>query len=325
VKSPIGGVKQMHRLSEQINLLGRESIIIQQDADFHPSWFTSQVKTISYDSWRNLSDLSSERDIVILPETYLNQFASYGGGLATVIFNQNGSYTFGLKSDQSANLSPLKIVKAYNQTCIKHILCVSEYDRQLLSSFCNVPASRISLIRNSIDPRLVNPGGKAKKRIVSFMPRKNRFDAHIVTSLLFSQAWFNGWKLMPIVGKPHHEVVSDLQSSLVFLSFGHPEGFGLPVAEALACGCAVVGYSGLGGREIFDLVSDFPVAYGVEYGDWNGFLQALKTVVKYVDQKPESFSALLSKSSKAIRSYYDDLSMRNSVEQALIKIEASIG
>ena len=153
------------------------------------------------------------------------------------------------------------------------------------------------------------------------MPLKS-FDAHAVSSLLFVRLGLMVG--LPIVGKPHHEVVSDLQSSLVFLSFGHPEGFGLPVAEALACGCSVVGYSGLGGREIFDLVSDLPVAYGVEYGDWNGFIQSLKTVVESVDQDSASFSSFLSQSSKIIRSYYDDLSMRNSVEQALLKIEASI-
>ena len=30
--------------------------------------------------------------------------------------------------------------------------------------------------------------------------------------------------------------------SILFLSFGYPEGFGLPVAEAMSCGCAVIGY-----------------------------------------------------------------------------------
>ena len=44
----------------------------------------------------------------------------------------------------------------------------------------------------------------------------------------------------------HEEVACALQDSLLFLSCGHPEGFGLPLAEAIACGCLVVGYHGLG-------------------------------------------------------------------------------
>ena len=38
---------------------------------------------------------------------------------------------------------------------------------------------------------------------------------------------------------------------LIFLSFGHPEGFGLPITEAMASGYWVIGYHGGGGRELF--------------------------------------------------------------------------
>ena len=46
----------------------------------------------------------------------------------------------------------------------------------------------------------------------------------------------------------HEEVAGALQD-LDILSCGHPEGFGLPLAEAIACGCLVVGYHGLAGRD----------------------------------------------------------------------------
>ena len=61
----------------------------------------------------------------------------------------------------------------------------------------------------------------------------------------------------------HHDVLQTLSSSALFLSFGHPEGFGLPVAEALACGTAVIGYSGLGGRELFNIGKCFGVCWDV--------------------------------------------------------------
>ena len=51
--------------------------------------------------------------------------------------------------------------------------------------------------------------------------------------------------------KPHADVLSTL-SCLPFSFHGHPEGFGLPVAESLL-ECGVIGYSGLGGRELLSL------------------------------------------------------------------------
>ena len=53
-------------------------------------------------------------------------------------------------------------------------------------------------------------------------------------------------------------VADILRESQVFLSFGHPEGFGLPPAEALACGCLVIGYHGGGGREYFGPAGAYP-------------------------------------------------------------------
>ena len=110
------------------------------------------------------------------------------------------------------------------------------------------------------------------------MPRKNSHDANVVTALLQQQSWWKGWSLQVIENCSHADVIATLQRSLVFLSFGHPEGFGLPVAEAMACGCAVVGYSGLGGRELFDLAAGYGLGVPVELGDWLGCVQGVERI-----------------------------------------------
>ena len=58
ISKPIGGVKQMHRFAEALVLCGRQATLIQEQADFHPGWFESQVDTISLASWRQRSDLT---------------------------------------------------------------------------------------------------------------------------------------------------------------------------------------------------------------------------------------------------------------------------
>ena len=58
---------------------------------------------------------------------------------------------------------------------------------------------------------------------------------------ILRQKMAKGWTFYEIKNLTHHQVLSVMTDSLIFLSFGH-RGFVLPVAEALASQCAVVGY-----------------------------------------------------------------------------------
>ena len=119
----------------------------------------------------------------------------------------------------------------------------------------------MSRLINSIETNLFSPGD-VKQRVIAYMPRKNAKDSSVVAAILRSKPWFqdSGWSLKAISGLPQYEVAQILQRSLVFLAFGHPEGFGLPIAEAASCGCYVIGYSGLGGRELLELTSAIKLA-----------------------------------------------------------------
>jgi protein O-GlcNAc transferase len=48
---------------------------------------------------------------------------------------------------------------------------------------------------------------------------------------------------------PHAELLARLAQARYFVSLQHLEGFGLPALEAMAAGCLVVGFAGVGGRE----------------------------------------------------------------------------
>ena len=320
IKRPIGGVKQIHRLAEAISVNGRNATIIQSDANFHPGWFKSKVSTISLSEWKKIQTLDPTKDIIILPETFLPGLPNYRPDLPKIIFNQNGSYSFGFQKGDGFPKNPEKILSLYNSPELLQTLCVSKFYHLLLSVYFGLGEEKVSKITNPIETEVFVPSGN-KKRMLSYMPRKNSKDASIVVSLLKNSAWFQEWELCKIDRMSQDEVRKTLQKSLGFLSFGHPEGFGLPLAEAAACGCALIGYSGLGGKEIFTLARENNVGWEVDFGDWGGFVSGASDLNSLLVLNQENLSSNLYNLSKQVRNTYSKQNMESSVKTALQKCE----
>ena len=324
IRRPIGGVKQVHRLAEALTHLGREARIIQDNAEFHPGWFKSTVLTVSYSEFRSSIQLRPDRDIIILPETYLPVLPRYAPGLPKLIFNQNGAYSFGLKSGDGFP-DPDEVLKLYAHPELKHVLCVSRHDEILLKEAFGLGANKVSRLINSIETKIFRPSD-IKHRLISYMPRKNAKDSAVVTSLLRQQSWFeeSGWSLQAINGLSQEKVSKILQKSLIFLAFGHPEGFGLPLAEAAACGCYVIGYSGLGGRELLQLAKENHAGCEIAYGDWFGFVQGCEDLNQRLKRNPIELAKGLNRNSKETRETYSPMMMVESVKLALKRWELQL-
>ena len=77
-------------------------------------------------------------------------------------------------------------------------------------------------------------------------------------------------------GLTHAQVAERLRASRIYLAFTHQEGFGLPAAEAMACGNYVIGNHGQAGREFFDSAFSMPI----ETGNMLGFARAVEAAVE---------------------------------------------
>ena len=115
-----------------------------------------------------------------------------------------------------------------------------------------------------------------------------------------------------------------MQASVGFLSFGHPEGFGLPLAEAAACGCALIGYDGLGGRELMDCAKRHDVGWPVPVGDWLGFINGVHALHQQLDHSPAKLAQGLQALSDEIRSTYSMPSFVQSLKEVLPRIESKL-
>ena len=324
IRKPIGGAKQMHRFAEALMRCGRKATLIQERADFHPGWFDSQVNTIALTNWHQRTDLDPRRDVVVLPETFLPAMPRYGRGLPKLLFNQNGAYSFGFRDGDGFPDTAEAVMKLYGHSDLAHVLCVSKHDQELLERGFKLGPQRVSRLINAIETDVFRPGGSSKRRTILFMPRKNNRDAAIVSALLRSQPWFAGWTLEPIQGLSQSDVAQRMRKSIGFLGFGHPEGFGLPLAEAAACGCALIGYSGLGGRELMAMARAQKVGWEVEFGDWQGFIHSTEAFIRSVNEQPQSVVNRLQALSDQVRQQYSWAAMVESVEKALPRWESQL-
>ena len=96
------------------------------------------------------------------------------------------------------------------------------------------------------------------------------------------------------------QVAQCMKQSAIFLSFNINEGFGMPPAEAMACGCIVVGYTGQGGNEIFN--SEF--SYPIPDRNVQEYVKTLEKVIKAFNVNPELFVEKGKKASEFILTNY---------------------
>lgn len=315
IKKPIGGVKQLHRVCEILNNLGYQCTLVQDDPLFHPGWFDSSLPIVSKHAWFNELELKKDTDIIILAETFLAGVNIIFPSIKKIIFNQNAAFTFGLPNTKRI-LTYQQTIDLYSSSQILQVWTVSLHDRKFITSGLRFPSSRLHLIANGLDHSQDFLHNMPKEKQIAFMPRKNSNDAQIVLALLSNIPELTQWKFVAIQNCSHADVISTLQKSLVFLSFGHPEGFGLPVAEAIACGCSVVGYSGLGGRELYQSTLYGSTSFNVEYGDWMGFIDGVLDIIFRLNTHPDSFFSDLRHYAIDIKRRYSFEEMTNSVRHA---------
>ena len=109
-----------------------------------------------------------------------------------------------------------------------------------------------------------------------------------------------GFEIVPIEGRPQSEVAELIAESLIFLAVSLMEGFGLPAAEAMACGSVVVGYDAFGGRDF--LRPD--VAFPVPTGDVVALAHELEKVIALESSDPEILRARVRAAHELVASRY---------------------
>lgn len=268
--APAGGIRVIYRHVDILNAAGVPAAVLHQRAGFRCKWFENETKVLTVTSTR-----VRPGDIIVMSELDIDLVPRLPGATNYVIFNQNSHLTWTRLNAKAAG----PIYAAGSR--LRGIVTVSRHNQDMLrSAFPGRPIERVHL---GIDPDLFHAGAGQRQRRIAYMPRRGHDDARQVLALLRGQGALDGWDVVALDNLTHAQVAQHLRTTRIFLAFTHQEGFGLPAAEAMACGNYVIGNHGFGGREFFR--SDFSVS--IESGDTVGFAHAVKVAINRDRDAPD--------------------------------------
>ena len=284
INKPVGGIKQIYRQVDVLNKNGFQAYILHENNNFKCTWFNNETKilynkqvfnkieTLRFGELKgvkkirklikklitfNIKNITqkniifSEKDILVIPEVYGSKISKLLPGVKKVIYNQGCYQTFfGYDLNLKNKETP------YLHKDLISIIVNSENGRKYLKySFPNKDLYRVHY---GIDKKNFNFSSD-KKRQIAYMPRRLRVDLLQIINILKFRGAFDNWDLVEIDNMSESMVARTLKESAIFLNFSINEGFGMPPAEAMACGCIVIGYPGKGGEEFFNKDFSYPI------------------------------------------------------------------
>lgn len=223
-------------------------------------------------------------DFLVIPEVYGPGIGNAAKGSSKIIFNQNAHYTF-----DGYPLEVHQMDTPYGHKEVIAVITVSKHNQEYLSHA--FPSLKLNVIHYGFDPKIFYPQ-RIKKKQIAFMSRKLRKDAVQIINILKYRNALRGFNVVEIDSVSEERVAEILRESLIFLSFSHEEGWGMPASEAMASGCLVIGYDGFAGKEFFLTDHSYPVMQG----DILSFSKTLERAINEYEINPK---AVLDKGLKA--------------------------
>ncbi|HJQ41744.1 MAG TPA: glycosyltransferase [Jatrophihabitantaceae bacterium] len=262
-QEPIGGIRKIYDQVDILNGAGIDAAVIQGKPGYRPTWFPNTTR-IEYAPVEVRGD-----DLLVWPEYLLRHVRPDGVRQVVAALN-----AYGLFADDSLERHP------FADRSVAAVTVVSDDNAEYVRY--GWPHLDVQVLRPGIDPSVFFPG--TSKRQIAYSPRKRYPAVRQVIGLLRERGALDGWQLAPIVGMNETRVAATLRESALFLSFSEREGLGLPPLEALASGCQVIGFTGVGGREFFGT----PYAEAIPEDDVVAYARAVESWLAHYDETTAS-------------------------------------
>jgi len=264
LKKATGGTHVLHQVAAHLHAGGVPVALVPREGAARGPELSRDVPVVPWEEMR----LTPE-DIWLVPEGWVNALApGLSAGARCVLYVQNWAYLF-------SALPPGVTWDKLSVTFLAVSDPVAWFIRKALGA--EAPVLRPGIDLSCFTPPEAAPAAGGPVR-VAFMPRKNKALAAQVRAVVEARTAKNcaapALEWLPIDGLDLPGVAAVLRRAHIFLAMGYPEGCPLPPLEAMASGCLVVGYAGLGGFDYMRQAEALPGAaepwFGLRDVPWGG-------------------------------------------------------
>jgi Glycosyl transferases group 1 len=264
---PIGGVKIIYQHCDILNRNGFKAVPVHL-GDFTVDWFPHETRAMSLST---ALQVMKKEDILVCPEVIPGQAALFPCE-TKIAFIQNWALAdFGTGPD-----------KRFEDFGFSALLSCSHYLERYMSNKSDLPCH---VVINGIDLDVFYSDlNQIRKNKVLILNRRNIADAREAITLLDDEIKQKAEFVILENQYSQTEIAEHFREADIFLAIGYPEGFALPPLEAMACGCAVIGFTGGGG---LDHMVDGKTALVAEDGNVSELAACLQRVLMDEQLKSE--------------------------------------
>lgn len=260
---PAGGVRMIFHHVRELRRLGFEAFVVSPGGgELQPGWFDADAPILQ-PPFMMFPD-----DVLVLPEVAPAIVAElHDQPSRKVLFCQNHFAAFEGLGDFAG----------WAEAGVDHAMYCSQVVADAVGG-C-FPFRHSAVIRCGIDRALFQPAADKQVNVV-LMPRKRPGDVRLIRKA-FERRWpqYLRYPWFGCDGESERAVAGKLGRASVFLSLSRREGLGLPPLEAMASGCLVAGFTGLGGRDYATPDNGFWADEEDVFGAADAVGQALRTLL----------------------------------------------
>ena len=229
---PSGGTKTLYRHVNRLGQLGFAAFIVHQRTGFVLSWHCYQAPIL----WLEDKPEFRPDDIWVFPEVmldFIRQTQNFPGQRIVIALSWAPAYH---------RLRPGERWQDYG---IAQVMTKSPVIKRYLEWSMDI---QVALIQEYIDAaRYVHEPAQKKLKIV-YTTRKDTSGEWLQGVLLRKNSAFANYTWLPLRGMNEEIYAQHLREAQIYLATTMQEGMHVSVLEAMACGCLVVGYAGVGGN-----------------------------------------------------------------------------